>query len=24
MDGGQLWYRPVDRDREEVGVPLSM
>src|SRR5256884_4275875 len=24
MDGGQLWYRPMDRDREEVGVPLSM
>src|SRR6516162_5504834 len=24
MDGGQLWYRPLDRDREEVGVPLSM
>src|SRR5882724_8649348 len=24
MDGGQLWYRPFDRDREEVGVPLSM
>ena len=24
MDGGQLWYRPQDRDREEVGVPLSM
>jgi hypothetical protein len=21
MDGGQLWYRPLDRDREEVGVP---
>src|SRR5213082_1391535 len=24
MEGGQLWYRPMDRDREEVGVPLSM
>src|SRR6266850_773023 len=24
MESGQLWYRPMDRDREEVGVPLSM
>jgi ATP-dependent Clp protease ATP-binding subunit ClpC len=24
LEGGQLWYRPMDRDREEVGVPLSM
>src|SRR5881409_1305736 len=24
MEGGQLWYRPMDRDREEVGVPLTM
>src|ERR1700756_1549053 len=24
LEGGQLWYRPMDRDREEVGVPLGM
>src|SRR2546429_756486 len=24
LEGGQLWYRPMDRDREEVGVPLTM
>jgi hypothetical protein len=22
MEGGQLWYRPMDR--EEVGVPLTL
>src|SRR6184192_604408 len=24
LEGGQLWYRPMDRDHEEVGVPLTM
>src|SRR5947207_2376242 len=24
MEGGQLCYRPMDRDRDEVGVPLTM